>query len=147
MSNLPCILASNLRCLRLQSGYSQTFLAEHINVSRNMYVRYESGDSYLPSDKLALLAQLYKIPMRLLTSYDLHSKWHSLYSIPPDKEAIELVAKFEQLSAVSRNTIIANMRLLQDLERGIYGDHFSPNTIEDNATWQYFCSKWPKSSV
>lgn len=146
MSKSKCILASNLRYLRIQSGYSQTFLAELMNVSRNMYVRYESGDSYTPSDKLAILARCYNIPMRILTSHDLQSKWYSPYSIPTDIKTIELVNKFEQLSAVSKNAIIANMRLLQDLERGIYGERSLVDTIEDNSNWHYFCSKWPNDT-
>lgn len=60
------ILGDYLRDLRKSFGYSQEFVASHLNIIRQTYSHYETGRIIPPTDALCHLAELYKVPLGTL---------------------------------------------------------------------------------
>jgi len=60
------ILGDYLRELRKSFGYSQEFVASHLNIIRQTYSHYETGRIIPPTDALCHLAELYKVPLGTL---------------------------------------------------------------------------------
>lgn len=60
------ILGEYLRELRKSFGYSQEFVASHLNIIRQTYSHYETGRIIPPTDALCHLAELYKVPLGTL---------------------------------------------------------------------------------
>ena len=48
-----------LKELRLENGYTQSFIAEHLNIKQNTYSQYEMSVREIPSESLCKLAALY----------------------------------------------------------------------------------------
>ena len=48
-----------LKELRKENGYTQTFVAEYLNIKQNTYSMYESGQREIPLESLAKLSYLY----------------------------------------------------------------------------------------
>lgn len=48
-----------LKELRKENGYTQTFVAEYLNVKQNTYSMYENGLREIPLESLAKIAELY----------------------------------------------------------------------------------------
>ncbi len=59
-------LAERLKELRNDRNYSQAYIAEQLNISRQTYSHYETGRINPPTDSLRSLAELYNISMDLL---------------------------------------------------------------------------------
>ena len=51
-----------LRALREQNNYSQAAVASYLNISRQMYIKYENGDSVPPVKIVVDLCNFYRIP-------------------------------------------------------------------------------------
>lgn len=51
-----------LRALREKNLLSQSAVAEYLNVSRQMYMKYESGENEPSVKMVVLLSRLYKVP-------------------------------------------------------------------------------------
>ncbi len=69
--SLPNFIASNLRVLRKQAGWSQTELAEQVGLNRGNIASYESGCAEPSICKLLRVSNLFKITTRDLTRRDL----------------------------------------------------------------------------
>lgn len=52
-------ISTNLKELRKKNHYSQTYVAERLNISRQAISRWETGDTAPDLDNLVLLAKLY----------------------------------------------------------------------------------------
>lgn len=63
-------LAERLRELRNSYNYSQAFVAQKLNISRQTYSHYETGRIIPPTDSLRALAELYHISMDVLIPID-----------------------------------------------------------------------------
>lgn len=50
-----------IRDLREDSDYTQAYIAEYLGIKRQMYRRYETGETELPIRHLIALAKLYNI--------------------------------------------------------------------------------------
>ncbi len=50
-----------LKILRLQHGYTQTYVANKLNIRQNTYSQYETGARELPIQALVDLAVLYDV--------------------------------------------------------------------------------------
>ncbi len=61
-TNLP----ERLKELRNDRNYSQAYVAQQLNISRQTYSHYETGRINPPTDSLRALAELYNISMDLL---------------------------------------------------------------------------------
>ncbi len=114
-------IAHNLRFLRMYSGMSQEQVADAITVSRNMYVRYESGASFPSVDKLQALSHLFKVSLVTLTERDLPSSHAQAAAGIVPKELRDILGVYENLSLLSRKVIMEEVRLLQELESRLYG--------------------------
>ena len=74
-------LASNLRALRRQHGFSQTAFADEIDISRTRYQSYEDGRARPPVDVLIKVGEYYKMPVDVLwygrpdESDNIHVDW------------------------------------------------------------------------
>ena len=51
----------NIRNLRIDSGYTQKQIGEHLGISQNTYSQYEIGILNYPVDVIIKLAQLYSV--------------------------------------------------------------------------------------
>lgn len=58
----PNALGKYLRDLRKAYGYTQEYVASHLNIIHQTYSHYETGRISPPADSLYLLAKLYHIP-------------------------------------------------------------------------------------
>ena len=70
-----------LKELRKSCGYSQEFVASHLNITRQTYSHYETGRIQPPSDMLCQLADLFHVSVDTLLGHkvDISS---SSYGIP-----------------------------------------------------------------
>ena len=60
---LPALLGRRLRLRRSQLGMRPHIVASHLGVSPEDYVTYETGQTLIPAEHLAELAQLLRVPM------------------------------------------------------------------------------------
>ncbi|CAH1001807.1 hypothetical protein LEM8419_02714 [Neolewinella maritima] len=67
---LPNYIATNLRILRRQAGWSQTELAERVGLNRGNIASYESGSAEPSICKLLRISNLFDITTRDLTRRD-----------------------------------------------------------------------------
>lgn len=57
---------SPLRLLREQAGYTRPKVKQLIGISERMQADWESGKSMPTAENLAILARLYKIPLKVI---------------------------------------------------------------------------------
>lgn len=67
-------LSEKLTALRKEHGYSQLYVAEHLNVSRQAISRWEVGSSVPSTQNLLELSQLYGVPLDTLVGRDAEEK-------------------------------------------------------------------------
>lgn len=67
--NLP----ERLKVLRNNNNYSQAYIAQKLNISRQTYSHYETGRITPPIDSLCVLAEIYNISVDALLMTDVHS--------------------------------------------------------------------------
>ena len=71
-----------LRALREQNNYSQAAVASYLNISRQMYIKYENGDA-VPSVKTVVeLSNFYRVPYDVI----LEKSEDGVYTIPEEAE-------------------------------------------------------------
>ena len=56
-------LGEYLKVLRTHHGYSQEFVASHLNIIRQTYSHYETGRILPPLEAICTLAELYQVPV------------------------------------------------------------------------------------
>lgn len=71
LGSLPNFIASNLRLLRKEAGWSQTELAEQVGLNRGNVASYESSCAEPSICKLLRISNLFKITTRDFTRRDL----------------------------------------------------------------------------
>ena len=54
-------MKESIKNLREKHNYSQSYLATYLEVSRQMYIKYESGEVEPPVHIVVKLAKLYKV--------------------------------------------------------------------------------------
>lgn len=59
-------MKETLKSLREKFNYSQNSVAQFLGVSRQMYIKYESGDVEPPVKVVAALSGLYKVPYNVI---------------------------------------------------------------------------------
>ena len=62
-------LGKNIKKYRLQSNYSQEFLAEKCDLSREYISRIESGQKYVSLKKIFLIADVLKVSVNTLFAF------------------------------------------------------------------------------
>lgn len=100
-------LGDYLKVLRKHKGYSQEFVASHLNIIRQTYSHYETGRIQPPLEAICALAELYQVPMDSLlklimsnTSND--TSVSSELPIPAQKQHSSLTIKETELISYFR---------------------------------------------
>lgn len=63
-------LGRNIKKYRLQNEYSQEFLAEKCNLSREYISRIESGQKYVSLKKIFMIADVLKVSINTLFDFE-----------------------------------------------------------------------------
>lgn len=107
-------LEQYLRELRKSCGYSQEFVASHLNITRQTYSHYETGRITPPVNSLYNLAKLYGIPvedlMKRIVTYNISDdfvKNKTAESAFPSKE--DLTPFLEYINAPEQNKKFKNL--------------------------------------
>lgn len=56
-------LSECLKSMRKSLNYTQEFVASHLNVQRQTYSAYETGQNIPPASKIKALSELYNVPV------------------------------------------------------------------------------------
>ena len=59
-------MKETLRALRERNSYSQAAVASFLGISRQMYIKYESGDAVPPSKTVVALSNFYGVPYEVI---------------------------------------------------------------------------------
>lgn len=78
------VLSEKLAALRKEHGYSQLYVAERLNVSRQAISRWEVGSSVPSTENLLELSRLYGVPLDELVGRDAESPTQ----VTPEREAV-----------------------------------------------------------
>lgn len=102
-------MKETLKILREQNGYSQTYLASYLKASRQMYIKYETGEVEPPVRVVRELCKLYSVPYETLIDNKLSANGICLY--PSESETELQVASASPSYSVSDtdNLQIANL--------------------------------------
>ncbi len=63
-------LGKNIKKYRLQNNYSQEFLAEKCDLSREYISRIESGQKYVSLKKIFMIADILKVSINTLFDFE-----------------------------------------------------------------------------
>ena len=77
-------MKETLRALREQNNYSQAAVASYLNISRQMYIKYENGDAVPPVKIVVELSNFYRVPYDVILE-DKLKQTHQLEEIPQEK--------------------------------------------------------------
>lgn len=77
-------LGEYLKVLRKHHGYSQEFVASHLNIIRQTYSHYETGRILPPLEAICALAELYQIPMDSLLKMVMPSDSPQEFALSPE---------------------------------------------------------------
>ena len=59
--HMDAIIGNNIKSLRSKLGLNQEDIAEYLGLSRQQIIRYEKGESAVPTDNLTKLAELFSV--------------------------------------------------------------------------------------
>ena len=77
------LMNETLRKLREQNNYSQAAVASYLEISRQMYIKYENGDAVPPVKIVTALSNFYRVPYDVILEDKLNSS-EEAYSATPD---------------------------------------------------------------
>lgn len=107
-------LGEYLKVLRTHHGYSQEFVASHLNIIRQTYSHYETGRILPPLEAICTLAELYQVPVDSLLKLVVQTN--------PEQESVvlsrpsEMVPKQIHLSA-KESELVNHFRLLDKRDK------------------------------
>lgn len=78
------VLSEKLAALRKEHGYSQLYVAERLNVSRQAISRWEVGSSVPSTENLMELSRLYSVSLDELVGHDIDVKTPSSPESQPE---------------------------------------------------------------
>lgn len=107
-------LGEYLKVLRARYGYSQEFVASHLNIIRQTYSHYETGRILPPLEALCSLAELYQVPMDSLLKLvvPIEDAQDSTFSLEPP------VSRNSSLHlSVKETELISHFRLLDKRDK------------------------------
>ena len=73
-------MKETLKALREKNNYSQATVAKYLGISRQMYIKYESGEAEPPVKVIVALIKLYVEDFAKFKSF-IHF-WHCIISFP-----------------------------------------------------------------
>ena len=154
MSMFNSRLPNIIKTLRLWHGYTQSFVAEKLDVGQQAYSNYERGTRQPDAGSLYTLAGLYHIPMEVFLDPDVAAEERIAYRAgtsdvlpqdpaglmqfledPKNRERVrklsapekELLFYYHQLSPASRQELMEIARLKIRLEN-LHAEDASPKT-------------------
>lgn len=116
-------LGEYLKVLRTHHGYSQEFVASHLNIIRQTYSHYETGRILPPLEAICALAELYQVPVDSLLKLIIQPNTEqAAVSLTPPSETqrkplnlstkeIELVNHFRLLDKHDKEDILDFIKL------------------------------------
>ncbi len=109
------VLSEKLAALRKEHGYSQLYVAERLNVSRQAISRWEVGSSVPSTENLLELSRLYGVSLDELVGRDAESPTQ----VTPEREAVheEPVPHQQKIDMVH----IPKEKFFSRLRRGVSG--------------------------
>lgn len=125
-------MKGTIKKLREQHNYSQSYLASYLEISRQMYIKYESGEVEPPVRVVVALAKLYDVSYAVIIDDKLSSSKNSvsykinhhtektvaspavLYSVNPYSSRLEaLFSAIKRLPQSSIEPVFAFVKMLQ----------------------------------
>ena len=85
-------LAEKLKSARENAGYSQSQVAERLNISRQAVSRWENGRAYPDIDNLVVLSEIYKVSIDELLkdkSADEQDEVNTEIEVEPEERSID----------------------------------------------------------
>ena len=70
-------MKETLKALREQNNYSQAAVAAYLDVSRQMYIKYENGDALPPVKIVTQLSNFYRVPYDVILEDKLNPKYQN----------------------------------------------------------------------
>ncbi|MGD1842911.1 MAG: helix-turn-helix domain-containing protein [Thermonemataceae bacterium] len=62
-------LGEKIRAIREMKGYSQTYLATHMNISQTAYSKIERGETQVTPEKLQTIADILEVPKESIENF------------------------------------------------------------------------------
>lgn len=106
-------LGDYLKVLRTHKGYSQEFVASHLNIIRQTYSHYETGRILPPLEALSALAELYQVPFDSLLKLIMPS------AEPENSSSLEktVPAPKQSYLTVTETELVSYFRLLDQRDK------------------------------
>lgn len=105
-----------IRALREQHGYSQSYLASCLGISRQMYIKYESGEVAPSVQAVKAMCNLYSVSYSIIIDNKLKSDGSMAVAEPAPAYGVtaqdSLIDKIHMLSAEKYNTAISFINYL-----------------------------------
>ena len=116
-------LPEKLKKLRVASGYTQSDVADKLNISRQGYQHYESGRRVPNMESLKTLAELYHLQIYDLLLSDISLEFTDFVSedVPYPKSIAEMEQKL--LRAFRKLNIKDKQRLVKQAETMVWKKH------------------------
>ncbi len=83
------LMNETLRKLREQNNYSQAAVASYLEISRQMYIKYENGDAVPPVKIVTALSNFYRVPYDVILEDKLNSKEETHSAAPGSYDNLE----------------------------------------------------------
>lgn len=136
---------NNLKNLRLKNRYSQTDVAKASGVSRQAYVKYETGEVEPPLFVLRNLARFYNISIQQLAesqdevAFNLDNNSPQMLTIrEPASDVNYGDSVFEFVSKTVETMSFSNLRLLSDKITSLLSASFNENMDRDLELFDHF---------
>lgn len=131
-------LGEYLKVLRTHHGYSQEFVASHLNIIRQTYSHYETGRILPPLEAICALAELYEVSVDSLLK--LVMKTNSGQTSTVSEEPSDSKTQTSPLTA-KESELIGHFRLLDKRDQEDILDFIklkSQKTVKRNKTQKKF---------
>ena len=107
-------LGDYLKVLRKHKGYSQEFVASHLNIIRQTYSHYETGRILPPLEAICALAELYQVPLDSLLKLVMHNDSESE---TVSSSALPVLVPKQSSLTVKETELISYFRLLDKRDK------------------------------
>ncbi|MFC6316375.1 helix-turn-helix domain-containing protein [Lapidilactobacillus achengensis] len=113
-------IAANIRSLRQRKQWSQEFVAERLNVSRQAFAKWESGASLPDINRCLALANLFGVDLNALVTYDEENTGVPIG--PPGKHIFGVVTLDDQHQVTLPATACTTLGLTPGTQLMLLGD-------------------------
>ena len=105
-----------IKALREKNGFSQSYLASYLDVSRQMYIKYENGEVEPPIKAVKALCRLYSVPYSTIIDNELkpQASIMAAEAAPPYMASMSdfIADKIQLLSIENYNTVVSFINFL-----------------------------------